>query len=76
MRSRGHRQRGQAVTEYVVIVFFWAALLFTPLVPRPLVQRDLIGPSSESRVSVFMMFIEAFDVYINSFHTVITLPIP
>jgi len=59
------RQRGQAVTEYVVVIFVLAFGLFTPFF-------SLDG----ERYSVYMMFFEAFEIYINSFHTVITLPIP
>ena len=50
-------------------------LLFLPVIPRP-GRPDIVSPKSGERVSVFMLFVDAFDVYINSFHTVITLPIP
>jgi hypothetical protein len=68
-------ERGQAVVEYALIVSFWAMLLFLPVLPRP-GRPDIVSPKSGERVSVFMLFVDAFDVYINSFHTVITLPIP
>ena len=68
-------QRGQAMTEYALIVSVWAMLLFLPVIPRP-GRPDIVSPKSGERVSVFMLFVDAFDVYINSFHTVITLPIP
>jgi hypothetical protein len=68
-------ERGQAMTEYAIIVSIWAMLLFVPVLPRP-GRPDLVSPTSGERISVFMLFVEAFDVYINSFHTVITLPIP
>ena len=61
------RQRGQAMTEYVILVAMLAAMLFVPAWPRP---------DGGGSVSIFMWFIEAFDIYINSFHTVITMPIP
>jgi hypothetical protein len=63
------RQRGQSMTEYALVVGFWAAMLF---LPTPLLH----DPKTGNAISVFMLFIQAFDVYINSFHTVITLPIP
>ena len=63
--ARRTPQRGQAATEYVAVVGVLAFGLFTPFF-------RLDG----ERYSVFMMFFEAFEIYINSFHTVITLPIP
>ncbi|MBI5510977.1 MAG: hypothetical protein HY903_19625 [Deltaproteobacteria bacterium] len=53
----------------------WAALLFLPVVPKPH-QADLVDPTTGTRTSVLVLFLNAFDVYINSFHSVITLPIP
>ncbi len=65
----GRRQLGQAMTEYVVMV---AALTFFLFTPVPLLESPKTG---EAR-SIFTLFIDAFDVYIDSYHTVITLPIP
>lgn len=64
MRRRG--QRGQALAEYALVLAFMLAFVFTPMLPHP----------DGGTVSLFFLFIEAFDIYINSFHTVITLPIP
>ena len=63
----GRSQRGQALTEYAIVVSVLAAALFMPVFPHP---------DSGERLSVFMLFIELFDIYINSFHAVITMPIP
>lgn len=65
MHGSRRRQRGQAATEYVVVISVLAFVLFTP-------YFTLDG----EHYSVFMLFFKAFDIYINSFHTVISLPIP
>lgn len=54
-------QRGQALTEYVLATTFGMMVLFTPFVGGK---------------SIFLLLIEAFDIYLNSFHAVIALPIP
>lgn len=62
-------ERGQALTEYALVMLFWVAALF---VPSPLL-RD---PDGGQAISVLQLFLRAFDIYIDSFHTVIVLPIP
>ena len=54
-------ERGQALTEYVLIVGLGLAALFLPLF---------------NGRSIFLLLIDVFDIYINSFHQVVTLPIP
>ena len=60
-------ERGQAITEYAVIAGLGLALLFVPFWP---------DPEGAGRISTFMYLIKAFDIYINSFHSVICLPVP
>ncbi len=60
-------ERGQAVTEYALLAGALSVALFMPFFP---------DPAGSGNLSVMMLFIRAFDIYINSFHTVITLPIP
>jgi hypothetical protein len=59
-------QRGQAMVEYVAVVASICGVLLAPIVPRP----------DGSWSSILMLFIDSFDIYINSFHTVIGLPVP
>ena len=66
---KSRRQRGQALTEYIVVV---AVVFISMFAPTPLLRH----PDSGDPISLFGLFIEAFDIYINSFHTVITLPVP
>lgn len=66
-RRPRRRERGQAMTEYVLLSAFVGAMLFVPYMP---------GPNGGANVSIFMLWIQAFDVYINSFHLVICLPVP
>ena len=54
-------ERGQALTEYSLIVGLALGALFLPLF---------------NGRSIFLLLIDVFDIYINSFHQVITLPIP
>ena len=60
-------QRGQAMVEYAVITAALAAALFLPVFPRP---------DGGGSASLLMLFVEVFDIYMNSFHSVIALPIP
>jgi len=60
-------QRGQALTEYALLVVLALGILFTPVFP---------DPQGGSRTSFFLLSVKVFDIYINSFHTVITLPVP
>ena len=62
-------ERGQAMVEYTLLVSMLALFVF---VPNPVLRH----PDSGEPMSLFFLFVEAFDIYINSFHTVITLPIP
>ena len=66
-RWRKRAQRGQAMTEYALLVSALALALFLPVFPHP---------DNNERMSVMMIFVEVFDIYIDSFHTVITLPVP
>ena len=61
------RERGQAMTEYALIAFWFAWALFWPAWPNP---------AGGGQVSTFILFIQVFDIYINSFHSVISMPIP
>lgn len=54
-------QRGQALTEYVMVVFFGMLVLFAPFVGGK---------------SIFLHLIDVFDIYLNSFHAVLALPVP
>jgi hypothetical protein len=56
-------ERGQAMVEYVVLTFSAMLLLFVPW--------PFFGDKS-----LFLYFIEVFDIYLRSFHTVLALPIP
>ena len=68
MRGKACRtQRGQGMVEYLVVVTALVGVLLAPIVP---------GPNSEEFVSLVTLFVEVFDIYINSFHTVISLPVP
>ncbi len=60
------RQRGQAMTEYALIAVLALATLFLPVVPDP----------NGGNTSIFLLFVQVFDIYINSFHAVISLPVP
>ncbi|MEL6543805.1 MAG: hypothetical protein AAFQ82_04210 [Myxococcota bacterium] len=64
--SRRH-ERGQATTEYALILAMMVVVLFVPYLPNP---------SGPGQVSVFGLFVNAFDIYIDSFHTGLSLPIP
>jgi hypothetical protein len=61
-----NHERGQALTEYALLCGLLFATLFVPFFPAP--QGGL--------VSVFELSIQAFDIYIRSFHSVLMLPIP
>jgi hypothetical protein len=54
-------ERGQAMTEYITIVGLTTGLLFVPWLDGK---------------SVFLLFVEAFNIYLKSFHNVICLPVP
>ena len=54
-------EQGQALTEYSLIVGLAIGALFLPLF---------------NGRSIILLLIDVFDIYINSFHQVITLPIP
>ena len=60
------RERGQALTEYTLLCGLLLAALFVPFFPAP----------QGGFVSVFELSIQAFDIYIRSFHSVLMLPIP
>jgi ABC-type transporter Mla subunit MlaD len=65
--SRRRHQRGQSLTEYALLMCFALAVMFTPVF-------ELEG--EPGRYSIVGLFVRAFDIYINSFHAVITMPIP
>ncbi|MBC7794864.1 MAG: hypothetical protein H7Z43_14255 [Clostridia bacterium] len=60
------KQRGQALTEYALLCSVLVGALFVPYFPGP----------DGGRVSVFELSVRAFDIYIQSFHAVVMLPIP
>lgn len=66
-RAGWKSRRGQALTEYALLIAAFLGVLATPLVP---------DPEGDGLASVMELFIRAFDIYIDSFHSVITLPIP
>ncbi len=68
-RPRRRRALGQAMTEYVLVVGILSFFLF---IPTPILE----SPNTGEPRSIFTLFIDAFDVYIDSYHTVIILPIP
>ncbi|MDP7039577.1 MAG: hypothetical protein QGI45_10500 [Myxococcota bacterium] len=59
--KRRKSEQGQALTEYALIVGLALGALFLPLF---------------NGRSIILLLIDVFDIYINSFHQVITLPIP
>ena len=60
-------ERGQALLEYVIVVAALTGVLFAPIIP---------SPAGAGFVSLLTLFVDVFDIYINSFHTVISLPVP
>ena len=60
-------QRGQGMIEYVVVVMALIGVLSAPIIPNS---------NGDNFVSILTLFVEVFDIYMNSFHTVISLPIP
>jgi hypothetical protein len=60
-------ERGQALTEYALLVAMVFVLFFIPVFPHP---------DTGERMSLFLLFVEVFDIYIDSFHTLIALPVP
>ena len=60
-------QRGQGMIEYVVVVMALVGVLSAPIIPNS---------NGDNFVSILTLFVEVFDIYMNSFHTVISLPIP
>ncbi|MEO1481932.1 MAG: hypothetical protein AAFU77_07480 [Myxococcota bacterium] len=60
-------QRGQALTEYALLIVVFAALLFVPVWPHP---------KGSGSLSTFGLFITAFDIYVDSFQSVISMPVP
>ncbi len=63
------RERGQAMVEYAMLTAFVFALFFVPYLPNQ-------APGASGGMSLFLYFVQVFDIYINSFHTVVTLPVP
>ena len=60
-RKLFHEQRGQAMTEYIVTVGAMIALVFA---------------LSTDRLPFFPALVRVFQIYLDSMHTVVTLPIP
>ena len=60
-------ERGQGMVEYLVVVMALIGVMAAPIVPNP---------NGDNFVSVLTLFVDVFDIYMNSFHTVISLPIP
>lgn len=67
MRRRRKKSRGQAMTEYALIAAAATGALFLPVVPRA---------DGGGMTSIFLLFVEVFDIYIDSFHLVISMPVP
>lgn len=67
MMRRRQNQRGQGMVEYVLAVAAVLGIFFVPIVPNP---------NTGELVPIIFLFIESFDIYINSFHAVIALPVP
>ena len=61
------RARGQAMSEYLLLVLALCGVLFAPWLPNP---------EGRGLVSLYFLFVRNFDIYLNSFHFVIALPIP
>jgi hypothetical protein len=74
--SRG--ERGQAMTEYAIIATIFIVVLFAPWLPNPWLDASgaPLDPDGGGHISIFSLFIKVFDIYLNSFHAVITLPVP
>jgi hypothetical protein len=53
--------RGQAATEYMLLSVMWVGVLFVPWF---------------GGTSIFLAFVQLFDIYLNSFHAVLSLPVP
>lgn len=60
------RECGQALTEYALLCSALVTALFVPFFPGP----------DGGLVSVFELSVQAFDIYIASFHAAVMLPIP
>jgi len=60
-------ERGQALLEYIVVVAALVGVVSAPIVP---------SPHADGFVSLLTLFVDVFDIYINSFHTVVSLPVP
>lgn len=60
-------ERGQALTEYALAATALSVALFVPF---------FTDPAGGGRLSVLGLFMRAFDIYLDSFHTVVSLPIP
>jgi hypothetical protein len=66
------------MTEYALIATILVLVLFAPWLPNPWLSGAgaPTDPDGGGRISIFLLFIKVFDIYINSFHAVITLPVP
>jgi hypothetical protein len=62
-RRRGHQQRGQGMTEYILIVLLTVVLAL--LVPVPGTNR-----------TVMELFLDAYKSYYDSFYFVLNMPLP
>jgi hypothetical protein len=71
-------ERGQALTEYALIATILVVVLFAPWLPNPWLDASgaPVDPDGGGRISIFLLFVKVFDIYLNSFHAVITLPVP
>ncbi len=54
-------EHGQALTEYAILTFWLLVALFAPVFDGK---------------SIMLRLVEVFDIYLDSFHTVIMLPVP
>ena len=55
------------MVEYIVVVAALVGVISAPVIPNP---------HTDGFVSLMTLFVEVFDIYINSLHTVVSLPIP
>ncbi|OGQ89029.1 MAG: hypothetical protein A2289_18620 [Deltaproteobacteria bacterium RIFOXYA12_FULL_58_15] len=66
------------MTEYAIITLLFAVIFFAPWMPNPFLDAAgaPMDPDGSGHISIFLLFIKVFDIYINSFHAVISLPVP
>jgi hypothetical protein len=68
-RSRSRRQRGQAMVEYSMINW----ILVVALIISSSVKMDWGGTQKQN---IFDLFLEAYQVYYDSYYFVLNMPFP